>query len=119
MIPIVFSHANSFPAGTYRILFNALRERGFEVHAIERYGHDPRYPVTNNWIHLVEQLADHAADLQQRTGERAFLVGHSLGGYLSIMAAARRPELARGVLLLDSPLVGGWKAGAGRRAPSA
>jgi len=112
MIPIVFSHANSFPAGTYRILFNALRERGFEVHAIERYGHDPRYPVTNNWIHLVDQLADHAADLQQRTGERAFLVGHSLGGYLSIMAAAKRPELARGVLLLDSPLVGGWKAGA-------
>ena len=112
MIPIVFSHANSFPAGTYRILFGALRERGFQVHAVERYGHDPRYPVTNNWTHLVEQLADHAAALQQRTGERAFLVGHSLGGYLSVMAAARHPELARGVLLLDSPLMGGWKAGA-------
>lgn len=112
MTPIVFSHANSFPAGTYRVLFDALRGRGFEVHAIERYGHDPRYPVTDNWTHLVEQLADHAAALRQRTGERAFLVGHSLGGYLSIMAAARHPELARGVLLLDSPLVGGWKAGA-------
>lgn len=112
MIPIVFSHANSFPAGTYRILFKFLAERGFKVYAIERYGHDPRYPVSNNWTQLVEQLAHYAAAVQQQTGERAFLVGHSLGGYLSAMAAARHPELARGVLLLDSPLMGGWKASA-------
>jgi pimeloyl-ACP methyl ester carboxylesterase len=39
-----------------------------------------------------------------------FLVGHSLGGILSVMAAARHPELARGVLMLDSPLIGGWRA---------
>ena len=38
------------------------------------------------------------------------LVGHSLGGFLSVMAAARHPELARGVLLLDAPLLGGWRA---------
>ncbi|QXL84622.1 alpha/beta fold hydrolase [Comamonas sp. NLF-1-9] len=112
MTQIVFSHANSFPAGTYRILFGHLRERGFRLSAVERYGHDPRYPVTSNWPHLVQQLADHAAALQQQSGERAYLVGHSLGGYLSLMAAARHPDLARGVLLLDSPLVGGWKAGA-------
>lgn len=112
MPTIIFSHANSFPAGTYRILFAHLRERGFEVSAVERYGHDPRYPVTDNWPHLVEQLVDHAADVQQDSGKKVFLVGHSLGGYLSVMAAARQPELAQGVVLLDSPLVGGWKAGA-------
>lgn len=112
MSTIVFSHANSFPAGTYRVLFKSLQTRGFDVSAVERYGHDPRYPVTNNWPQLVQQLADHARALQQRTGGRAFLVGHSLGGYLSVMAAARHPDLAQGVLLLDSPLVGGWKAGA-------
>ncbi|PWW45872.1 alpha/beta fold hydrolase [Melaminivora alkalimesophila] len=112
MARIVFSHANSFPAGTYRVLFAHLRERGFSVSAVERYGHDPRYPVSNNWPHLVQQLADFAAEEQQRSGEPAFLVGHSLGGFLSVMAASRHPELARGVLLIDSPLVGGWRAGA-------
>jgi len=35
MACIVFSHANSFPAGTYRVLFDELRERGFRVSAIE------------------------------------------------------------------------------------
>ncbi|AVP58336.1 alpha/beta fold hydrolase [Pulveribacter suum] len=112
MATIVFAHANSFPASTYRVLFEHLRQRGFHVSALERFGHDERYPVTNNWPHLVQQLADFAAAEQQRTGEQAFLVGHSLGGFLSVMAAARHPELARGVLLIDSPLLGGWRASA-------
>ena len=55
---IVFSHGNSFPASTYRVLFDSLRQRGFKVDAVEKFGHDPKYPVTNNWPHLVEQLAD-------------------------------------------------------------
>lgn len=112
MLPIVFSHANSFPASTYRVLFRHLNARGFEVSAVERFGHDPRYPVSNNWPHLVQQLADFATAQAERLGEPVFLVGHSLGGFLSVMAAARHPHLARGVLLIDSPLIGGWKANA-------
>ena len=112
MTSIIFSHANSFPAGTYRVLFDLLHQRGFKVSAVERFGHDARYPVSNNWPHLVQQLADFAAEQQQRTGEPAYLVGHSLGGFLSVMAAARFPQLARGVLLIDSPLIGGWRASA-------
>lgn len=107
---LVFSHANSFPASTYRELFKLLRARGFTVKAVERFGHDPAYPVTNNWPHLVQQLADFAKRESDKAGEPAFLVGHSLGGFLSLMAAARHPELARAVLLLDSPILGGWRA---------
>jgi pimeloyl-ACP methyl ester carboxylesterase len=107
---IVFSHANSFPAGTYTLLFRELRARGFAVKAVDRFGHDAAYPVTNNWPHLVQQLHDFAARETDKAGEPAFFVGHSLGGFLSILCAARHPRLARGVLLLDSPLVGGWKS---------
>jgi len=110
MQPIVFSHANSFPASTYGRLFDSLRARGYRVEAIDKFGHDPQYPVSNNWPHLVQQLADFAGRVVQQQGEPVFLVGHSLGGFLSLMAAALHPELARGVLLLDSPLVGGWRA---------
>ncbi|KQP23557.1 alpha/beta hydrolase [Pseudorhodoferax sp. Leaf267] len=107
---IVFSHANSFPASTYRVLFASLRERGFTVEAVDKYGHDPKYPVTNNWPHLVQHLVDFATEQTQRHGQPAWLVGHSLGGFLSLMAAAQAPTLARGVLLIDSPVVGGWRA---------
>jgi len=107
---IVFSHANSFPASTYGVLFKSLRARGFTVRAVERFGHDPRYPVTDNWPHLVQQLHDFAQREVRRAGETAWFVGHSLGGFLSLMCAAQHPGLARGVLLIDSPLLGGWKA---------
>lgn len=107
---LIFSHANSFPAGTYRELFKLLRARGFSVKAVDSFGHDPKYPVTNNWPHLVQQLADFARRETDKAGEPAFLVGHSLGGFLSLMAAARHPELARALLLLDAPILGGWRA---------
>ena len=107
---IIFSHANSFPASTYGVLFKNLRARGFRVKAIEKFGHDPNYPVTDNWPHLVQQLADFAQREVDKTRAPVFLVGHSLGGFLSLMAAARHPELARGVLLIDSPMLGGWRA---------
>jgi pimeloyl-ACP methyl ester carboxylesterase len=107
---LVFSHANSFGAGTYGVLFKALRARGFNVKAIDKFGHDENYPVTSNWPHLVQQLIDFARAEVEQSGQPAFLVGHSLGGFLSLMAAARAPELARGVLLLDAPILGGWRA---------
>ncbi|PKO63240.1 MAG: alpha/beta hydrolase [Betaproteobacteria bacterium HGW-Betaproteobacteria-18] len=108
--PLVFSHANSFGAATYGVLFEALKARGFEVATIDKFGHDPRYPVTNNWPNLVQQLVDFTQTTADRAGAPVFLAGHSLGGFLSLMAASQAPRLVRGVLLLDSPLVGGWRA---------
>ena len=111
---IIFSHGNSFPASTYSVLFQSLAMRGFEVKAIEKFGHDPRYPVSSNWPNLVRQLADFASHEAEKLGQPAFLAGHSLGGFLSVMCAAVNPELGgqpvAGVLMLDSPLVGGWRA---------
>lgn len=104
---IVFAHANGFPAGTYRSLFDAWRAAGATVHAIEKLGHDPRFPVTDNWPHLRDELIHF---IEQQVQEPAYLVGHSLGGFVSLLAAARRPDLALGVVLLDSPVLSGWKA---------
>jgi len=105
---IAFSHANGFPAGTYRLLFEHWRAAGYEVIAVERFGHDPAYPVTSNWPHLRDQLI-HAIELQA-PGRPVHLVGHSLGGYLSLLAACKRPDLARSLVLVDSPVVTGWRA---------
>jgi pimeloyl-ACP methyl ester carboxylesterase len=41
---------------------------------------------------------------RQLGGERALLVGHSLGGRISILAAARGPETVRGLVLVDAPI---------------
>ncbi|MFV0679626.1 alpha/beta fold hydrolase [Ottowia sp.] len=120
MTTLLFSHGNSFPASTYRVMLDSLRARGFAVHAIEKYGHHPDYPVTDNWPHLVRQLADFARSHCADGGPPPWLVGHSLGGILSLLCAAQHPDLASGVVVLDSPIVGGWRAhgfGLAKRSP--
>ena len=109
---IVFSHANGFPAGTYRVLFEAWRVAGWRVHAVEKFGHDPGHPVSSNWPHIRDELiAFIGREVDLAADGPPFLVGHSLGGFLSVLAASKRPDLARGVVLLDSPIVAGWRAG--------
>jgi len=103
---IHFSHANGFPASTYRTIFAELSD-DYEVRYIERIAHDPRFPVTQDWPHLVEQLLD---DIGRRYEQPVWLVGHSLGGYLSLMAALKKPQWVRGVVMLDSPVVAGWRS---------
>lgn len=104
---LVFSHANGFPAGTYEQLFKAWRAAGWHVKAVEKFGHDPAYPVSSNWPRLRDQLLDF---IEAEVGGPAWLVGHSLGGLLSLLAACRRPDLVHGLVLLDSPVFTGWRA---------
>lgn len=104
---IVFVHANGFPAGTYRRLFDFWGGAGWRVLAPRMIGHDPLFPVASGWRRLRDEVIRY---VQEEAPEGVFLVGHSLGGILSLMAASRRPGLARGVVLLDAPLVTGWRA---------
>lgn len=104
---IVFVHANGFPAGVYRVLFDVWRQQGYQVHAPEMLGHDPAWPVTSNWPHLRDQLI---AFIDAEVGAPVTLVGHSLGGMLSLLVACKRPQLVRSVVALDSPIITGWRA---------
>lgn len=105
--PIVhFCHGNSFPAGSYQQMFAAL-EPHYDIRYLDMHGHNPAYPVTANWPHLVQELID---TLEKSYSEPVILLGHSLGGILSLMAASRRPDLVRCVLMIDSPVVTGWRA---------
>lgn len=103
-----FSHANGFPASTYRTLFAELADE-YEIRTLERIGHDRRYPVTRDWPHLVDELVE---AIGQRYERPVWLVGHSLGGYLSLMAALKKPQWVRGVVMIDSPVIAGWRSSA-------
>jgi pimeloyl-ACP methyl ester carboxylesterase len=54
----------------------------------------------------IPAFADDVAWLCEKVGlERAVVVGHSMGGLIAVEIASRFPALARGVVLLDSPIV--------------
>lgn len=90
------------------MLFDAWQRAGVRVVALEKFGHDPDFPVTSNWPHLRDELLHFIA--REAPSGAVHLVGHSLGGYLSLLAACRRPRLAASVVLIDSPVLAGWRA---------
>lgn len=96
---IFFAHANGFPSGTYRKLFDALTP-DFRIEHLDLHGHNPRFPVGENWQGLVRELLVQLGAV----GEPVWGVGHSLGGILHYHAALQRPELYLGVVMLDSPM---------------
>jgi pimeloyl-ACP methyl ester carboxylesterase len=47
-----------------------------------------------------------ADDVAELLGDGAHLVGHSYGGVVSLLAAARRPEAVRSLVLIEPPALG-------------
>jgi pimeloyl-ACP methyl ester carboxylesterase len=99
-LPMVFSHANGFPAPCYAKLFGTLAD-DYDLRYLPRLAHDPRFPVSDGWPELVRELI---AFVEQGPGP-AVAVGHSLGGFLSFMAAVQRPDLFSALVLLDAPVI--------------
>lgn len=102
---IAFSHANGFPAGSYKTLFSYLPE-DMQVVAVEKYGHNPKSLVNHNWQAQVEELIAYV-ESQQVEGKKVICVGHSFGGVISFIACCQRPDLFKGLIMLDPPVLSG------------
>lgn len=98
---IHFAHANGFPARTYTKLFSFL-EDDFEIGFLERHGHNPKFPVTDNWKFLRDELRQ---EIEKSYTEKIIGVGHSLGGVLHFLVAVENPELYKQIILLDAPII--------------
>ncbi|MBP9713217.1 MAG: alpha/beta hydrolase [Sterolibacterium sp.] len=105
--PLVFSHANGFPAPCYAKMFSALAA-DFDIRYLPRLAHNPAYPVTDSWPELTQELIDFI----EQGPHPVIGVGHSLGGFLSFLAAARRPDLFSALVLLDAPVIEPYRASA-------
>lgn len=103
---LYFSHANGFPAQTYRVLFSYLRDH-FEISYTNMLGHQPEYGVDDNWGNLSNELID---DIDKAGLTKVIGVGHSLGGIATLVAAIKRPDLFKALVLLDPPIFSHPKA---------
>ena len=95
---VVFSHANGFPAKSYRQFLNFLE--GTYLKYINIYGMG-KFPIDVNWRSSVHELIDF---VEREFSGPVTALGHSFGGAISILAAALRPELFDQVIAIDPPL---------------
>ncbi len=97
--PLVFCiHANGYLAAMWHPIALALTPQA-RVVAVDLPGHGDSDPAPDyRWDHLSEYVGGvlRALDLGP-----ALLVGHSIGGTLSAICAARHPELVRAMALAD------------------
>nr|WP_298374459.1 alpha/beta hydrolase [uncultured Halomonas sp.] len=102
---LLFAHANGFTGASYKSFLAPLGSR-FDLHPLDRLGHDPAHPVSDNWPALRDELVAHLRSFDTPV----IGVGHSMGGVLMLMAAEIVPESLRCVVMLDSPLMVGLDA---------
>jgi pimeloyl-ACP methyl ester carboxylesterase len=100
-----FAHANGFNGMTYRHLLSPLASR-FNIRAWDARGHGmtalPADPANHaNWYVYRDDLIRFVENFAAEAGGPVLLGGHSMGGTTSLMVAAERPDLVRGLILVD------------------
>ncbi len=95
MHKVHFSHANGFPAKTYSYLFENLDSNN--IHHIDLIGHGD-FPLNGDLNNYAQELI-HA--IQKDYSGPVVGIGHSLGGAVTFLAAAIRPDLFKHLILLD------------------
>jgi pimeloyl-ACP methyl ester carboxylesterase len=84
-------------------MFNHLPKH-LSVIAKQKYAHCQQFPVSKDWEKQAEELIDF---IRNNASEPVYGVGHSFGGVISYMAACKRPDLFKGLIMLEPPLITG------------
>ena len=101
LTPLHFAHANGFPAGSYDKLLQLLsKER--TVYAMDHratWDSSPYQPPSQfTWHHAADDLI---AAIEQVAPSGVMGVGHSLGAVATLLAAIKRPDLFKQILLIE------------------
>ena len=84
--------------GSYRFLAPALRQAGYRVACTDLRGHGDSDTTFASYGD--EETAGDVIALIKQLGEPAILIGNSMGAGASVLVAAERPELIRGLVLI-------------------
>lgn len=99
---IVFAHATGFNAYTYRTLLAPLGDR-YQVWALDARGHGlTTLPAgTFGYTSWRRHRDDMIAVLEKHCTQPVTLAGHSMGATVSLLAAAKRPDLVASLALIE------------------
>jgi pimeloyl-ACP methyl ester carboxylesterase len=106
---ITFLHANGYPAGVYRQFLDALTAHA-TVAAPAVLDTAPNAPARKRWARMLDHALQSIDNAAPDPRQQRVLVGHSMGGYIALQAAAQHPEQIKQVVLIESPIPQGWQS---------
>jgi pimeloyl-ACP methyl ester carboxylesterase len=105
-VEVLFLHATGFNAIAYQSLLEPL---GGQMHvaAIDIRGHGrTKLPANPRRLRSWNKFRDDVIQVLESVAPKgAVLGGHSMGGTVSLLVAAKRPDLVRGLMLADPVLM--------------
>ncbi len=105
-VEVMFLHATGFNAITYQSLLEPL---GGQMHAaaIDLRGHGrTKLPARSGRMKSWNRFRDDVIQVLEKVAPKgAVLGGHSMGGTVALLVAAKRPDLVRGLVLAEPVLM--------------
>jgi pimeloyl-ACP methyl ester carboxylesterase len=101
--PVIMIHGIAASLNDWEQMTLELASQGYSCYALDLLGHGESAKPDKPEEYHVETLYKHFIDWVEKLtfDTPPILVGHSLGGYLSIMHALRHPEHVRALVLID------------------
>ena len=99
--PLVMLHGGAWRWQEYLSLIPSLGQ-GWHIYALDLRGNG-----RSGWVadtYRLQDFAEDNAEFVRRLNAPAALVGHSIGGVIALMVAARCPDKVRALIIEDSPL---------------
>jgi pimeloyl-ACP methyl ester carboxylesterase len=101
--PVILAHGLAASLHDWDDLLPLLTSSGYAGYALDLLGHGESYKPVDRSEYTVETLFNHFSDWidSLQVNEPMILVGHSLGGALSLIYALRYPERVRALVLVN------------------
>lgn len=105
-IDVLFLHATGFNAITYQSLLEPLGTR-MHAAAVDMRGHGrSRLPANPRRMKSWNKFREDVIHILEKTApEGAVLGGHSMGATVALLVAGKRPDLVKGLVLVDPVLL--------------
>ncbi len=101
--PVILIHGMAASLYDWISLAPALASNSFAVYALDLLGHGESAKPDDPRLYHIESIYSHFKVWLESLNlvTPPILIGHSLGGYLSLLHAIRHPQAVRGMVLID------------------